>query len=421
MQRVDDKILGALLDSYENSKLSRHENVKRINISYEFNRKNIPLYYDESSLAADEINEQMLQLQPQALLRIVWKNNRPGDIIDKVILCDSEVSDIYKRLRRIPRKDVEKAALELLHNLETEVDSEGVLRFIRYLTDKIEQGRSVKEFCDIADLESVKLLICGTAYVVQNKKESYVREFSMEHFHDSKTFEAMIPRICKSIRWINDEFADYENDEILEEFSIFKNPGYVYVKGTARLVKDNGGDIDISSFSDGIGFALESHQKDGINIVPDPATKEVYTIENLTSFYRFEKKDCLAVYLGGYHNGSRRQLLKSIYRQLPKARYYHFGDIDVGGFQIYYHLKAKTGIPFQTYHMDLDTIKQYENYAKELTDNDIKRLKKLMDSRMSGEERALAEYMLLKRIKLEQECIRDVPFVPKSVPCHAKG
>lgn len=416
MQRADDKILGALLDSYENSKLSRHENVKKINISYDFSRKNIPQYYDESSLAADDINEQMLQLQQQGMLRIVWKNNRPGDIIDKVILCESEIAVIYKRLKRVPRKDVEKSALELLHNLETEMDSEGVLRFIRYLTDRIERGRSVKEFCDIADLKSMNLLIWGTAHVVQNKKESYVREFSMEHFHDSKTFEAMIPRICKCIRWINDEFTDYENDEILEEFSIFKNPGYVYVKGTARLVKDNGGDIDISPFSDGIGFALENHQKDGITIVPDPATKEVYTIENLTSFYRFDKKDCLSVYLGGYHNSSRRQLLKSIYKQLPDAAYYHFGDIDVGGFQIYYHLRDKTGIPFRTYHMDLDTLKQYEAYAKELTDNDVKRLKKLMDTRMSGEERTLAEYMLLKRIKLEQECIRDVPFVPESVP-----
>ena len=132
----------------------------------------------------------------------------------------------------------------------------------------------------------------------------------------------------------------------------------------------------------------------------------MYTIENLTSFYRFTKENSLVVYLGGYHNSSRRQLLKSIYEQLPAARYYHFGDIDVGGFQIYYHLRDKTGIPFSTYNMDLETLKKYEKYAKELTDNDSRRLIKIMERRFSEEEQEVARYMLSQKIKLEQECIR---------------
>lgn len=109
MQQVENKILSALLDSYENSKLSRHENVNRINISYDFRKKNLPQYFDESSLAADDINEQMMQLQQQGLIRIQWKNNRAGNIIDKVILCESEVAQVYKRLKRIPMKRYRKS------------------------------------------------------------------------------------------------------------------------------------------------------------------------------------------------------------------------------------------------------------------------------------------------------------------------
>lgn len=406
MQQVENKILSALLDSYENSKLSRHENVNRINISYDFRKKNLPQYFDESSLAADDINEQMMQLQQQGLIRIQWKNNRAGNIIDKVILCESEVAQVYKRLKRIPMKDIENHALEILAELKSRVLSEDTRRFILYIRDRIERGKSVKEYVDITAPEQVRLMLYAVDEILNNEKESYIREFSIEHFHDSKMFEAMIPRLCRIIKWMNPEFREYENEEILEEFNIFNNPGYVYIKGSARLVNGAGGDIDISCFRDGIGFALEKNRREDIRIIADPQILEVYTIENLTSFYRFTKENSLVVYLGGYHNSSRRQLLKSIYEQLPVARYYHFGDIDVGGFQIYYHLRDKTGIPFSTYNMDLKTLKKYEKYAKELTDNDSRRLINLMESRFSEEEQEVARYMLAQKIKLEQECIR---------------
>lgn len=321
-------------------------------------------------------------------------------------MCESEVAQVYKRLKRIPMKDIENHALEILAELKSRVLSEDTRRFILYIRDRIERGKSVKEYVDITAPEQVRLMLYAVDEILNNEKESYIREFSIEHFHDSKMFEAMIPRLCRIIKWMNPEFREYENEEILEEFNIFNNPGYVYIKGSARLVNGAGGDIDISCFRDGIGFALEKNRREDIRIIPDPQILEVYTIENLTSFYRFTKENSLVVYLGGYHNSSRRQLLKSIYEQLPVARYYHFGDIDVGGFQIYYHLRDKTGIPFSTYNMDLKTLKKYEKYAKELTDNDSRRLINLMESRFSEEEQEVARYMLAQKIKLEQECIR---------------
>ncbi len=83
------------------------------------------------------------------------------------------------------------------------------------------------------------------------------------------------------------------------------------------------------------------------------------------------------IYLGGYHNHSRRNLLMQIYQKLPDAQYYHFGDLDAGGFYILEHLKRKTGIPFQMFQMDIEILKKYEDYAKPLTENDKKRLMQL--------------------------------------------
>ena len=133
--------------------------------------------------------------------------------------------------------------------------------------------------------------------------------------------------------------------------------------------------------------------------------RRVITIENLTAFFRWEEEESLMVYLGGYHNSVRRALLQKIYAAFPDAVYCHFGDIDVGGFLIYEDLCRKTGIPFQLYRMDLDTLKEYEKYGKALTENDRVRIEKMLKENPFVPYADVLAYMLSAGIKLEQECI----------------
>ena len=158
--------------------------------------------------------------------------------------------------------------------------------------------------------------------------------------------------------------------------------------------------VDLSLLKQGIGISGEDLA--GIQFSDLSRIKKVITIENLTSFFRYWEEDSLFIYLGGYHNRIRRTLLKMVYETIPDAKYYHFGDIDAGGFSILLDLRKKTGIPFMSYYMDLDTLKQYRQYGKCLTETDRKRLEKI------GEEKEFCEvieFMLKENIKLEQECI----------------
>ena len=129
------------------------------------------------------------------------------------------------------------------------------------------------------------------------------------------------------------------------------------------------------------------------------------TIENLTTFFRWEEEESLMIYLGGYHNSVRRILLQKIYHTFPDARYCHFGDIDVGGFLIYEDLCRKTGIPFTCYRMDLDTLTEYEAYGKELTENDRAGIERILKENPDVQYAEVLEYMLSAGVKLEQECI----------------
>lgn len=97
-----------------------------------------------------------------------------------------------------------------------------------------------------------------------------------------------------------------------------------------------------------------------------------------------------------------------VHHELPDALYLHFGDIDVGGFEIYRDLCVKTGIPFQTYYMGIQELVDYKKYTKRMTENDRRRLKLLAEKEWSGREEIIQvlRYMEENGVKLEQEIIQ---------------
>ena len=69
--RYEEKILGALLDSYENSLLSRGENKVAIHVSFPFTKKTMPAYFDESSLVYEEIHGTVRHLEELGFIEVV--------------------------------------------------------------------------------------------------------------------------------------------------------------------------------------------------------------------------------------------------------------------------------------------------------------------------------------------------------------
>jgi len=193
------------------------------------------------------------------------------------------------------------------------------------------------------------------------------------------------------------EFA--EKDQVLAELNLVKNPTYVHIKGAAKVIL-NGAEIDLSTLHGDIAFS--STMLDDIGHV-ELTGRSVMTVENLTSFHVVDCENRLVIYLGGFHNTVRRHLIMKIHKQNPDADFYHFGDIDAGGFQILQHLRHQTGINFIPYKMDLGTLQKYQDSAKSLTGNDRGRLIKLKGQGFDE----VIDFMLMHNIKLEQEAVRE--------------
>ena len=399
MVPYDRVIVSKLLDTYESSSLSRGENERTVHVEVRFTKAFLPAYFDESSGEYEKIHLMMQQLEDRKLIQILWKDDKKGHVILKVRLNVEEVDRAYAYVKRVPKADRVTDNIAMLEGMRKQTDTPVCKTFIEYLLARLRTNKPVKEFIQLDDLEETRKLLLAVQAVENNKKQLYLREFSIVTFQDSKIFEQMVGKVHRIFCRFDNEQKSKDLAEWLSEHNIYQTPNFVYLKGEAGIrIREE--EMHVSVFKQGLG--VSGADIDEIEIIKTAQIEKVVTIENLTTYFRWNEPDSLMIYLGGYHNAIRRNLLKKVYAAFPEASYYHFGDIDAGGFEIYRDLCEKTGIPFQMYYMNLDIMRRYEKYAKTLTDHDRKRLEA-----MKGQEdlQELIAYMLEHNVKLEQECI----------------
>lgn len=399
MVQYDKLVVNKLLDVYENSLLSIGQNKRNVKIEFRLTKTVLPEYFDESSFLYEKIHIQLQNLEEEGLITIIWKDKKVDYVIQKVQLNLESLMQAYAFVHRIPKSDLVKENLALLDEYCKAEESPITREFALYLQERLKNHQSVKEYINLSELEENKRLFEALSGVEKNKKTCYIREFSIEYFQNSKYFENIEKQVVRIFRRFHSEYASMETAEILAEYGIYHTPNYVYLKGDMMLEID-GGPVKLWTLNQGLGISGEDLAK--VTFGDLSGIKQVITIENLTTFFRWQEPESLIIYLGGYHNSVRRTLLKKLYQELPNISYYHFGDIDAGGFLILKDLRKKTGIPFKTFCMDVETLKYYEKYGKALTESDRIRLKEL---EKEEELQEVVSYMLLHNVKLEQECI----------------
>lgn len=408
MKRYDEKVLNMLLDKYEGSLLYTGKNQHNITIAIPIQKRSFPEYFDEASIQYDVIHEQLEMLEEKGYIRLVWKNKRRGHILEKCELVTEQADKIYQYLGRKTRAGKEQKVKEICEAYKGKADI--LDAFLDWVEERFGNEESVKKYVNLENVKDFERLCELIWHILTNDKECFVREFSVRYFHDSKLAEKEITKAVGVIVRFSptDALEDLESWEVLEEYNIYKNPSWLMLKGKAEF-QLGASVVDLSTIPGGIGIANSDIGDICWNREKEP--QRVVTIENLTSFHGWRKQTqaaCseLCIYLGGYHNRAKRIFLKNLYEAYPEAEYYHFGDIDCGGFRIWKDLCEKTGIPFETLHMDCGTYKQYLTWGKELTEGDRRLLRAMQEDAFFEGQKELFALMLTEGKKLEQECVR---------------
>ena len=387
MTKYEKQILNVLIDKYESSKSFIGTN--QVNQSFTCKVEQlIPKYKDDSEYDLFcAVNESIDVLVAEGF--VITKKLKNG-VVQSVTLVVDAIEKVYRYLGRAPKSDTVNDLKRLL-NLYKD-DNDILHSYCNHQLDRLAANKSVEFFDD--DLDVYESILKVISKITEVKCETFERDFSIQVLGDSKAFEKVRSKVLSLLY----EYGDFpDKDMLLADLNIVKNPGHVYFKGKGKITVC-GQEIDFSKMTGDMAISSEMLKNvDDITVLGGV----VVTIENLTTFNAFKCENSFAIYLGGYHNTSRRNFIKKVYGQNPDKQYLHFGDIDAGGFYILQHLRNKTGIAFVPYCMDVKTLKENLQYTKKLTENDKKRLVALADA----EFRETVEFMLENNCKLEQEAM----------------
>ena len=396
MSDFGKKILNRLLDKYENSVISKKGSNRNIKITLNLKDKELSTYVCKDSYNYRDANDAILALYQQKGFIFVEKDQY-GDF-KSLSLNIAEIDSVYDFLRR---KNPAEELCKICNVLDGE-KSQGVIgNFVSYCNKWISQKYSFPKLYFDSCEQLVDILL-GIKEIQMLDKETKFRDFSVKVYGDSKKFEKLKSKIAKIFYDFDEECIvdDFDEEAVLEIFSeknLVRNTSYAIIKGDITFDL-KGVIINLNQL--GYEYCLSDEMIHDLRFIKTDA-KKVITVENLTTFYDFSEKGYIVLYLGGFHNYTKRMLIKKLQESYPELKFYHFGDIDAGGIYILRHLISKTGIEFVPYKMDVDTLVVNKEHWKKLTDNDIIRLKKIDDDEFSE----LINFMLEHNCKLEQEAV----------------
>ncbi len=397
------KLLNLLLDKYEDSKTFAGEN----RVSQNFSEKPGKIFsaYDSDYADLEQIQDfenQMEELERFAMIHV--QRGRRG--IERLQARPECLEQYYSLLQREDKRSFQKRQRELYQNYLGVHDT--VDAYCKEQIMRLDENK--KPLYEDKEAEQI-LQLCN--FILSNQQEILERELSIAVLGDSKLWENKYRSIvCRILR----RYGDYENllagmeeggssEEkrmmeriILAEHLVFANPSYVYFKGNA-VFSFVGGKTVKSCSRIPLAFSSDALKNLAETRIVD---NQVMTVENLTSFNRIRSADTFLIFLSGYHNSAKQDLIRKIYENNSSLRWIHFGDIDPDGFYILEHLKRGTGIDVEPMYMNKTYLEKYNKFTKKLTENDCKKAERLL---RDGKYCEIMKYMLDTGTKLEQEII----------------
>ena len=383
----EEQILSWLIDSHE-KKDPGNSNTRKASISI---TAKFPEYKEPLSDTHNDIETAIQHLLSWGYVQC--SRNQQG-YYTKATLSESALPKIYQFLNRIPKAELWEMQKALLR--EINVPAESITgKFCSAMLERIAQRKDI-EYGLSRDLKLLEDVLLALVHIEKLNEETYIRNFSELVFHDSKRLQNLLNPISKILLDYGDGVEQKET--VLAQHNLISNPGYVYIKGDWQI-RCQGRCISTNMFRGGI--AISSDSLDEIERIT-VSGGIIISVENLTTYHDTKESQGAIIYLGGFMNTVRMNLLKKLYACEPDAGYFHKGDLDPYGFLILENLKDKTGIPFKPLDMDLDTLRRCHR-AGHFRPLDVAD-RKAISSPALVEYQPILQYMSQHNCKIEQEC-----------------
>ncbi len=411
LSQVQEETLKDLVDKYENRKdyASAEKSPRRTFLKV--NSRNYPDYFhDSDSSYRLMFNQEMQLLHQYGYVNLEWEPFNEGQFLKRVLLRTEALAKIYNLLNRTPKKELYRSTACLMEKWSRHAPPE-LQPFYQHILSRLNQLQPLPAALKPGHEKEIEHLLKGLhAFFETRKTEISKRLLSVRLYGDSKRWEALEKNIIYLLRnfCLPGKEALGDDKDILAERGIVDNPVHINLAGPL-VFSTTRGRVDVTNFYPDVGLPPEMAADLTVKACQAEA---VVTVEYKASFYHYVREgpsNHLVLYLGGYHNSPRRKLLQKVYKYLinhgQEAKFYHWGDMDLGGINIWYTLKEKTGIPFQPIYMDVDTYREYLNMGQAVNEEYCRKLELLLKEPELEVFYPLIREMVHHRLRIEQEAV----------------
>lgn len=368
----EKEVLEDLLTIYER-RYEKSSNLKQ-KIKITINDSKYPKYFTDRT----SYDEAFINLKDKGYINILYQKH--SDVIDYIYLNINEIDNIYKYLGKTNEIDILK---EELFNELNKYDNEIIKEFRNLILDRIDKNKSIKQYLNYNVIDSLKAI----DYLEKLEKPQFIRNASNYLYNNSKRLKEL-ESIINSI---------YNEEDIFSIKGIISTTQYILIKGDITIYINNSS-INLGDVNTPIQIPL-----DNLDIISFDILNKVTTVENLTTFYDYNSSG-LVVYLGGFPSLEQINFLVKLKKYT--SNFYHFSDIDLGGFKILNYLREKVCNNYHKINMDINTLIEYSNYLTSIEDDGyLDKLAQLLEKPLLSDSYAVIKYLINNRIRLEQESI----------------
>ncbi len=391
----DCTILNALIDKSE-----RHTSLKQ-RVFLRFDKGEYEPYNTQDAGVKRDISDALDRLKEKGFVDYHWMPYMENVQLDKAWLISGAIPKCYEYLGRRPKDELIRSLTAWLCALEGQLKASWMKEVVHATGILLETRGSQAPWLKGADIGQMEKLLREVDRLIENVPQ---RRFSVRAFGNSKVFErdcrSRLLAFCRESPTFSETVSD---DDLLEKLGICQNPTILEFCGPIRLMTVEKW-LDCARFS--MGTAIVSEAISSIADVDLSRIERIISIENRTSYYDYihRKKlpGDLVLYSAGFVGPSRLQLFKLVMG--GHQPFFHWGDIDLGGFEIFLQLRG-TVEHLQPMMMDVPTLLRYRKVAEPCDDVYIAKLRKVLEHAAYRPFHETILFMLREKVRLEQEHI----------------
>ncbi|MDE6907859.1 MAG: DUF2220 domain-containing protein [Lachnospiraceae bacterium] len=339
--------------------------------------------------------EEAKRLEGQKLLKVDWYDGK--SVMKKISYRAENLETFYRMAGQTPPWCVLEEYKKQLQALLPTLKKEWIRQYCEEeLAGQLEKGNIPK------NLQKERFLDCLRG-LDGLEEPVYKRLFSIRYLSDSKEFEKELQRVVITIakNYCPDVTEGMEDSAVLSQIYLEEYSQELWIKGSLRLELERR-EQDYDKFV--YGAALNSQTLKNAKVLPDQKITKIITVENKANFESMKYEEgTLIIFTHGFLAPGEREFLRKLVKALPEGtRYYHTGDLDLGGVRIFHDIRTKVMPELEPLQMDADTFRHYKKlgFGEKIEKQEYwEKVRKVAEPRLQG----LIDEILKERWVIEQE------------------